>query len=231
MNPQIPYYRTHGLQATGTVTVIAMPTVGNTVTIDGTAYTFGTSFTGRNLIEVAEGLAAVINSQRNSPDLNLNGTQPLRSHYATYFGTVVRIVAAVPGTAGNAMTLATSNASAFTVSGAVLSGGTAAPSTAPSTATATQLVWYEQNGQFTNAAFTKFIGGAAVWAQKAILHAYDTNAVNVLFGPAALTSGWRELAPGDEFVIEAPPGCAFDINTWYGKSKAVGTTNMHILYC
>lgn len=117
--------------ATGTIVVAAVPTNGDTVTVQGTVVTFNTPIAGNvnqnpipnqvlftssmTTAQVAQALQAVLDS---STDANLS-----KMTY-TLSGSTVTATAGIPGTGGNAFTLATSNATAFTVSGANLTGGT-----------------------------------------------------------------------------------------------------------
>jgi len=124
MNPGLgDYYRNSGQPARGKITIVSLPTAGDTIEIAGTTYTFGTDFIGASRNEVAESLTAVVNSDRSR--IHLTPTvpaDPVRLVYALFFGSVVAIVACEPGDAGNSLTLASST-SAMVVSGATLSGG------------------------------------------------------------------------------------------------------------
>lgn len=114
--------------AAGTITITAAgPVAGDTLTIQGTAITFAlpvtnvqpppyTVYIGSSSAVTAQNLQ---NFLENSLDTNLS-----KLSY-TLSGSVITATAQIPGTAGNAYTLATSDTSAFTLSGATLSGGTA----------------------------------------------------------------------------------------------------------
>lgn len=116
--------------ASGTITVNAtQPNDGDTVTVQGTAITFNLQTqvnqlpaplqvlfnSGMTSAQIAQ---AFINVLASSTNANL-----LLDTYSLS-GSVITVKAAALGTGGNANTLATSNSSAFTVSGATLSGGT-----------------------------------------------------------------------------------------------------------
>jgi hypothetical protein len=138
--------------ATGTITVAQVPTGGSvsgggggapvggdTATINGTVVTFVVTPTGlpsevpvgneivlpaglvagstatADLASVANAIASFING---STDVNISKLT------ATVSAAVVTINSKIPGTGGNAYTLAVSNATSLTVSGATLSGGT-----------------------------------------------------------------------------------------------------------
>ena len=118
--------------ATGTITVAALPIAGDTLTIQGTVITFvaypadsagGTvgpfvdvPAQGNNVyIQSTTALQAVAltNFLMNSTDANL-----VKMTYAVS-GSVVTVTAVAIGTAGNAYTLATSDATAFTLSAGI----------------------------------------------------------------------------------------------------------------
>lgn len=124
------------VQASGTVAVAAVPTDGDTVTIQGTVVTFNArSGVGQlpavnqvlfdssmTTAQVAQAFLAALLA--NPGDANLS-----KMTY-TLSGSTITAKAVNYGTGGNAYTLATSNSGAFTVSGATLSGGTANTGTA-----------------------------------------------------------------------------------------------------
>jgi hypothetical protein len=121
-------------QASGTITVAAVPTAGDTVTIEGTVITFVAANPSGNQVLIggpgpdgnpvpaptAVGTtAAFLNFLNGSTDANL-----VKCTYALTTSTEITVTAAILGTGGNAYTLATSDTSAFTLSGADLAGGT-----------------------------------------------------------------------------------------------------------
>ena len=120
--------------ASGTVTVAgAGPVAGDTITVNGTVLTAaapsqfqptppaGTFYIGSTIQQTAQNLGTVLTG---STDANIS-----KMTY-TVAGAVITATSTTPGTGGNAFTLATSNPSAFTLSGATLSGGTANAGTA-----------------------------------------------------------------------------------------------------
>jgi hypothetical protein len=121
-------------QASGTILLAAVPTAGDTLTIQGTVITFvAANPTGNQVLiggpgvdgnpvaipTIAGTAAALINFLNGSTDVNL-----AKLTYSLLSATITA-TAIIFGTGGNAYTLATSNATAFTLSGSVLSGGTA----------------------------------------------------------------------------------------------------------
>lgn len=109
--------------ASGTVTLAAVPTAADTLTIGGTAITFVAAnpvgaqvLIGATAAQTAQNLTAFL---LQSTDTNL-----VKFRYSVS-GAVVTVTAAAAGTGGNALTLATSDTGAFTLSGATLSGGVA----------------------------------------------------------------------------------------------------------
>lgn len=120
-----------GLPASQTVTVNKVPVAGTTLTIDGTAYTMGTDFRGETRESVALAIEQLIRADLGNVDIG--SSNPAKTTTAVSYGNVVRVLASVPGTAGNSITLATSDSTAFTLGGATLANGTAAPTTATST--------------------------------------------------------------------------------------------------
>lgn len=113
--------------ASGTILLAALPVDGDTLTIQGTVITFknnvpnvappaNTVYIGTTTALTAQALLAMLD---NSLDANL-----IKMTY-TLAGSTITATAAVPGTGGNAYTLATSDATNITLSGANLTGGTA----------------------------------------------------------------------------------------------------------
>lgn len=109
--------------ATGTIAVAALPADGDTVTIGGTAITFKTANPTGNQVLIGATVAATAQNLLafllGSLDTNL-----VKFRYTLATATIT-LTAAVLGTAGNSLTLATSNGTAFTVSGATLASGAA----------------------------------------------------------------------------------------------------------
>jgi len=102
------------IAAEGTYTVVDYTGLtGDTVTVNGTVLTEGVEWTAATSNNAtATSLAAAINA--------------LAAVNATALGAVVTVVAATPGTAGNAITLVTGGGADLTRSGATLAGGEAA---------------------------------------------------------------------------------------------------------
>ncbi len=98
--------------ATGTVTIGTISSLsGATITVDGTALVEGSEWTAAtNRNTTAASLASAIDA--------------LASVSATNAGRVVTITASTPGTGGNSISLATSDAANAAISGATLAGGT-----------------------------------------------------------------------------------------------------------
>lgn len=122
-------------QASGTVAVAAVPTDGDTVTIQGTVITFNVKSGVNQLaaqnqvlfttdMTVAQVAQAFLATLKASIDANI------KKMVYTLSTATITATARIYGTGGNAYTLATSNGTAFTVSGATLSGGTANTGTA-----------------------------------------------------------------------------------------------------
>lgn len=109
--------------ASGTITVAAVPTAGDTVTIQGTVVTFVAANPYGNQVLIGATAAATATALEalltGSTDANLS-----KMSYAIN-GAVITATSKALGTAGNAYTLATSDNTAFTLSGATLAGGTA----------------------------------------------------------------------------------------------------------
>jgi hypothetical protein len=123
----IPFTSAGAGYATGTITVGGQPVATDTLTINGVVITFRTALTfvgvecliGTSTTVTASNLAAVINA--NVATLNCT---------AAASGTTVTLVAEDVGTAGNSVTVVEGVAAAgFTVSGATLTGGSAAEGT------------------------------------------------------------------------------------------------------
>jgi hypothetical protein len=117
-------YRPFGQPAWATVQFKSIPSSGDTVTIAGTVFTYGTDFSGAvSPVRAAEALKAAINSDIEYSYANTT-KQPIRTFSAWYYNDTVFVYATAPGTAGNAMTLATSNSAAINISGATFANGT-----------------------------------------------------------------------------------------------------------
>lgn len=125
MNPLLRY-EPWGAQATATVTFGDAPIDGATITVNGTVYTKGTDFIGKNRFELADAFAAAVNADRARQHTSPTATNPVGPVQAMFYGAVVRLIAVVPGTVGNDLTLArnlNSGPAHITVSGATFTGG------------------------------------------------------------------------------------------------------------
>lgn len=114
--------------ASGTIAVATVPAAGDTVTIAGTAVSFVAANPVGNQVLIGATAAAtalnLVNFLVGSNDSNL-----VKATYSLN-GSTITMTATAIGTGGNALTLATSDSAAFTLSGATLSGGTANAGTA-----------------------------------------------------------------------------------------------------
>lgn len=129
--PDDLYYMPFGRPAVATVTFAGTPIAGNTLTINGVVYTFGTdwgsrfagTFTpnyvpGSSVRDLAELINGVDDQGRGSLTILPNATI-----FARAAGNKLLLFAREPGIAGNSYTLSTNNSAAFVVSGATFSGG------------------------------------------------------------------------------------------------------------
>jgi hypothetical protein len=160
----IPFTSAGAGYATGTITVGAQPVATDTLTLNGVVITFRTALTfvgiecliGTSTTVTASNLATVINA--NVATLNTT---------AAASGNVVTLVAEDVGTAGNSVTLVEGVAAAgFTVSGATLTGGSAAEGTPSNNAIG--IAGQPLDAAATNRWFPYFTGGvfnhqALVW--------------------------------------------------------------------
>lgn len=115
--------------ATGTITIDAVPTNGDTITINGNVLTATTgartpgsddfSIDSGTTDGVATEIAAAINDGANSFSGDVSASAATN---------VVTLTAVTPGSAGNSITLATDNATDIILSGATLTGGADDPS-------------------------------------------------------------------------------------------------------
>lgn len=115
-----------GVQASGTVEVAVQPTATNTLTINGTVITFVAGTAVGSQVQIGANKAATATALLAFLQASLNANIALMTY--TKVGDVITAKAKIYRTAGNAYTLATSNAVAFTLSGATLAGGGASPS-------------------------------------------------------------------------------------------------------
>lgn len=118
-------------RASGTITFAANPTAGETVTINGQAYTFVSALTaafdvliGALAENTLDNLVAAINdSGVEGTDYGTGTTQHPDVTAVKDSATQITVYAKIPGSDGNSITLAETSATAVTVSGANLTGG------------------------------------------------------------------------------------------------------------
>lgn len=188
--------------ATGSIAVAAQPAAGDTVTLGGTIVTFVAAnpvgnqvIIGATAAATAQALAAFL---IGSLDANL-----VKFGYSLAGSTVTTTAVAI-GTGGNALTLATSNAGASTVSGATLSGGAA--NTGNATVGTMSAGRAMEPGNFTAVCLTATT--ASVFTPN------GANLGTVTFGTQftdarisfKITAGGTPCVAGDTFVLAAAPG-------------------------
>lgn len=117
----LPSYRPFGQPAYGYITIKSVLAAMDTITIDGTVFTFGTDFSGTVPSRIAQGLCAAINADISVQELNTT-MLPVRTFAAIYYQNTVFIYATAPGTLGNGIAMSTSNTAAVTID-ANLAGG------------------------------------------------------------------------------------------------------------
>jgi hypothetical protein len=134
-------------RASGTITLASQPSAGDTITFNGKVYTFAsvTVTTSTNLAP----RVVPLGSTTTVTAANLVTALKSQDDTATYSSStnVVTIKYATLGTAGNSIALATSNATAITLSGSTLTGGTATNAIVSTTATTGDqvfVVWYNK---------------------------------------------------------------------------------------
>lgn len=90
-----------GTPATALVTFNRVPTLGRKITIGDTEYEYGLDFAvARDAAAVAFNFTAAVNSDPNETTKH-NQVTPVRDTHAVRYGNQVRIIATVPGVAGN----------------------------------------------------------------------------------------------------------------------------------
>lgn len=132
MLPAIPSYRPYGQPAVAYVDFLKQPGTGDTITINGVAYVFGTNVfgVGRSVFANCQAFAEAIRGEPNNDGHSVRN--PISGVTAIAYGSTsgqatarLFLLATEPGTGGNALTLTTNNSATFAVSGATFSGGTA----------------------------------------------------------------------------------------------------------
>lgn len=136
MNEKLPIYQPFGLPATATVQLLHDLVAGDKITVNGDDFIFGTHFftSGQgagNKADALISLADAINGIASSQARTIN-TALVRDYRAIVNGTILVLVATVPGTGGNSLTLTTNASTRILVSGATFSGGTGGLTTSSS---------------------------------------------------------------------------------------------------
>jgi hypothetical protein len=194
--------------ASGTILIAALPAAGDTLTIGGTAITFaaavpdvapppGTVYIGATTALTAQALLAYLNG---STDTNL-----VKFTYSLNASTITA-TAAVPGTGGNALTLATSDSGAFTLSGATLAGGTA--NTGNATLSAMSAGKNVKAGNYVATCLTATTAQVVDPGGEEIgVVTFGTPFVDAQIN-FTITAGGTPCAAGDAFVLTAAPAAA-----------------------
>jgi flagellar hook protein FlgE len=205
---------TSATAATATLTVSGQPTSGETVTIDGTKYTFVTSITGvSNANDIPIDATSVANTLTNLADA-INGTGIAGTNYttgttslsstltATAGTTNLTLTANAAGSAGNNIGVATTWGS-FGAGVTTLTGGTDTSST-PASATATfsePVVVYDSLGNSHTLTFTFTKTAANTWSYKITIPAADVTSASA---PVTLTNGTGTLQFGPNGQLITP---------------------------
>jgi hypothetical protein len=186
----------------GTITLAAVPTAGDTITIGGTVVTFVAANPVGN--QVLIGATASATAQNLEAFLAGSADTNLIKFTYSINGAVVTATAAVIGTGGNSLTLVTSNAVAITLSGATLTGGVA--NTGNATVSAMSVSQQVVPGNYTAVCLT---------ATTAQVYSPNSEEIGVAtFGTAfksaqinfTITAGGTACAAGDTFVLAAAKG-------------------------
>jgi hypothetical protein len=139
MHPLLSRYDAYGIQAQARLTFKKRPAVGDSVTIAGITYTFGTVDPYASLSTLkfystehthagsARALTAAINADPTTFGLLHNNTLVVQSVFAVYYGIHVLVVASIPGTTGNSISISSSNSNAIEASAATLLAGADGP--------------------------------------------------------------------------------------------------------
>lgn len=122
----------NSLPASATVEFLNNPTDGDTLTIDGTAITFVDTLSGSgDEVEIqyssgatAQSLNFYLNNAAGITTINKESDIPVFSYFVVGNNDALNIVAREVGTAGNSITLATSNPTNISLSASTLSEGT-----------------------------------------------------------------------------------------------------------
>ena len=117
----------NGTAATGTMTFSGAPIAGDTLTVNGHLFTYIAAGTVPGLNQIAAGTDAPSSIANTMAILAQSSDPNVLAALYTAAGSVINVAYYHSGTDGNAFTLATSSTK-ITVSGATLTGGTAATS-------------------------------------------------------------------------------------------------------
>ena len=191
--------------AAGSVTIAQLPTNGDTVTVGGTVVTFvaDPQFVlpnGNQVVigpDVATTAASLMALLEGSTDANL-----IKFNYALN-GAEIALTAAVAGIAGNALTLATSDAPAVTLSGATLAGGVAntGNATVGTLAAGAKMKYGNYTAVCDTATTAKVYDPAGDYLGEATFGVQFTDA-QISF---KITAGGTACVAGDTFVLAAAP--------------------------
>lgn len=191
-------------RASGTITLAGVPVVGDTLTVQGTAITVvAANPVGNQIvpgIDAASSAALLAAFLIGSTDVNI-----AKMTYSIA-GAVITATALIYGTAGNAYTLATSDAGVFNLSGATLTGGAAN--------TGNPVISAVSAGAQVKQGLYKAVNTDATHAQ-----VFDPNGVEIgvaTFGTAfasphinfTITAGGAAAVAGDTYGFYVVPGSA-----------------------
>jgi hypothetical protein len=197
----LPLYRPNGTPAYGWIQIPQNPLNGDSVTINGDVYNYGTDFVGLSAAQALRSLCEAINAdQEEANEVNPTNTNFFRTYYAELRGSYIVVFCTVPGTAGNSFTLATSNANRIAVSGATFSGGTSGSIVAANGGALIDGSGTIAAGGTAQQAIAALLGRVYLYVQN--LDAAETLYVN--FGAVATAgAGSIQLLPGGSQVYEA----------------------------
>jgi Protein of unknown function (DUF3383) len=182
-----------GIEASGTITLTANPSPGDTVTVNGIVITFVSSLTGANQVLIG-GTDQITAANLNAFLINSTSPNILEASY-TVSGLVVTVTFNQVGTVGDAFTLAKSSA-AITLSGANLAGGTNASSVSYATSPASGQDVSSILGLTAALALPLVPGYAAETPLQAVvaLDALDTNWYGLTFAASAMPTDSDNIA-------------------------------------
>ena len=227
MNSGLEYYRAFGQPASCYIDFEAGGSViadGDLIVIqdyiEALTITYGTDFSGRNNYERAQNLAAFINADKTlAKVISTQINQPIRTYYAIYYGTGVRLISCIPGTAANDWNVilpASLGATQIYFEGGIDGGLNVQPSPTPTTAPTADLAQgaktvVDHTIAYSIADVTTKVNTVEIWARK---NKTTDNTGNVYIGFDASGSPsacLRALQPGETWVLSAPPGKVIDL--------------------